>query len=74
MNTPRKSIQLGDPLTEKETQVLLLCCVGCSGKDIAEKLDMATSTVTVHKRSIYKKMGTRNVAQTCFKWATQNKG
>lgn len=73
MNKPKKSVQLGDPITEKETQVLLLCCDGCTAKETADKLNMASSTVSVHRRSIFKKLGVTNVAAAVYRWTLQSK-
>ncbi len=47
-------------LTEREKEVLQLLAQGQSNKAIAEKLFISVSTVKVHTRNIYRKLGTKD--------------
>ena len=46
----------GNPLTERETEVLKLAARGVSNKDIAEQLYLSTRTVQTHLSNIFKKL------------------
>ena len=49
-------------LSERETQVMKGICDGLTNNCIAGKLNISPSTVDFHKRNIYKKTKSRNVA------------
>lgn len=53
---------LGDELTARETQVLLLIAGGMSSKQIAEHLGIAFKTAMCHRCRILAKLGVRNTA------------
>jgi LuxR family maltose regulon positive regulatory protein len=55
--------ELVEPLTDRELQVLALMAAGCSNQEIAVKLVLAESTVKVHARNIYGKLGVNNRTQ-----------
>jgi ATP/maltotriose-dependent transcriptional regulator MalT len=46
-----------DDLTDRERQVLVLMCEGRLNRQIGSALFIADSTVKVHLRAIYRKMG-----------------
>jgi len=46
-----------EPLTQRETDVLLLMVQGCSNKLIAARLGIALGTVKAHAKSIFGKLG-----------------
>lgn len=50
-------------LRPREIQVLKLACLGKKNKEIAQKLNLTISTIDFHKRNIYKKTRTENIAQ-----------
>ena len=50
------------PLGEREEQVLCLIADGYSSKEIARNLQIAPSTVEVHRRNIMRKVGLHKVA------------
>jgi DNA-binding NarL/FixJ family response regulator len=49
-------------LSRREVQVLKLLCAGRKNKEIAEELFIAFSTVDFHRRKLYSKTGTVNLA------------
>ncbi len=53
---------LGHHLGEREEQVLCLIADGYSSKEIARNLQIAPSTVEVHRRNIMRKVGLHKVA------------
>ena len=55
-------ISLKGPLGGREEQVLRLIADGYSSKDIARNLQIAPSTVEVHRRNIMRKIGLHKVA------------
>lgn len=50
-------------LSPRQRQVLHLVAEGCTGKEIAAKLDISTKTVDFHKIEIKKKLGLRTTAE-----------
>ena len=52
--------RLAEPLTERETEVLLLVASGLSNEAIAEELGIARRTVDTHLTRIFTKTGSRN--------------
>ena len=59
VRTPRAT---GSHLGEREEQVLCLIADGYSSKEIARNLQIAPSTVEVHRRNIMRKVGLHKVA------------
>jgi DNA-binding NarL/FixJ family response regulator len=47
-------------LSERESQVLVLCAEGLSNREVAESLYVGIETVRTHMRSVYTKLGVRN--------------
>ncbi len=52
-----------EPLSERELEVLQLIAQGLTNKEIASRLYLAPSTVKVHTRNIYGKLGVHNRTQ-----------
>ncbi len=52
-----------EALTSREIEVIRWAAQGLSAKQIAMRLSMAESTVKIHLRAIYQKLGLRNRAQ-----------
>ncbi len=52
-----------EPLTERELEVLQLIAAGLSNREIADRLVLALSTVKVHTRNIYGKLGVHRRTQ-----------
>lgn len=50
----------GDPLTQREIEVLALVAAGASTRVIADRLGIAASTVKSHLTHAYRKTGTHN--------------
>ena len=48
---------LVDPLTEREMEIIRLCALGKSSKQIAEELYISDRTVEGHKRKVFQKIG-----------------
>lgn len=53
----------GDPLTQRELEILSLLAAGHSSVAIAERLGIATGTVKTHLTSVYRKIGAANRVQ-----------
>lgn len=64
------SVSLGR-LSPRERDVLRRLCNGQTNKDIAKQLDIVESTVKVHLRGCFRKIGAQNRTQAAV-WATQN--
>lgn len=47
-------------LSERESQVLVLCAEGLSNREVADSLYVGIETVRTHMRSVYTKLGVRN--------------
>jgi LuxR family maltose regulon positive regulatory protein len=56
-------LELPEPLSEREVEVLRLIATGLSNADAGRKLFIAPSTVKKHLENIYAKLGTRNRTQ-----------
>jgi DNA-binding NarL/FixJ family response regulator len=50
-------------LTERETEILRLIAKGCQVKEVGQLLGIANNTVSVHIKSIYKKLNVHNRAE-----------
>lgn len=53
--------QLGEHLTQRETQVILLIADGLSSKRVGKKLGISSRTVESHRGSIIAKLGAENI-------------
>jgi LuxR family maltose regulon positive regulatory protein len=68
--TPRTSVlhlQLADPITERELEVLVLLAQRLSNKEIAAKLVISPRTVKRHTLNIYQKLGVNSRLQAVDK-------
>ncbi len=54
-------------LTVRENQVLKLCVLGASSKEISAKLNISFRTVEDHRSNIIRKLGVRNTAELVLK-------
>jgi RNA polymerase sigma factor (sigma-70 family) len=61
-NLKQKNQLLIKSLGKREIEILNLVCKGLSTKEIAEELYISVNTVSTHRKSIQKKLGTTNVA------------
>lgn len=52
-----------DGLSERESEVLLLCGEGLSNREIADTLYLSLETVKTHLKNVYARLGLRNRAQ-----------
>ena len=55
--SPTSNLQLIEPLSERELEVLRLVADGLSNSEIAERLFLAVGTVKTHVHNIYGKLG-----------------
>lgn len=70
LNSPEalnSALDLIEPLTQRESQVMSLVQQGLSNKDIAEQLFISPNTLKVHIRNLYGKMGVENRTQALIK-------
>jgi len=61
----------GGVLTAREAQVLDLVAAGASNRDVANALFISESTVKVHLRHAYEKLGARSRADAVALWLTR---
>ena len=59
----RASMSDGRELTPREKQVLELVLAGSSNNEIGDELGISPRTVEVHRASVMKKFGAKNLAQ-----------
>ena len=52
-----------NPLSERETEVLLLLVKGCNSRQISERLSISKNTVDTHRRRILEKLKCTSVAE-----------
>lgn len=62
-----ESMDLPEPLTKKEAEVLALMAVGLSNKEIAESLGVAEGTIKTHASTIFAKLGVRDRVRAVLK-------
>jgi LuxR family maltose regulon positive regulatory protein len=67
VNLAGPALDLIEPLTQREAQVMTLVQQGLSNKDIAEQLFISPNTLKVHIRNLYGKMGVENRTQALIK-------
>jgi DNA-binding NarL/FixJ family response regulator len=54
------------PLSPRETEVLAEMRLGCTNREIAEKLRVSTTTVNKHVHQVLRKLGVRNRAEAAI--------
>jgi LuxR family maltose regulon positive regulatory protein len=59
--------ELVEPLSEREIEVLQLIAEGLTNQEVASRLYLAPSTVKVHTRNIYGKLGAHHRADAVAK-------
>lgn len=52
----------GDPLSDRETEVLKLMASGMANKEIADKLNISINTVITHRKNISQKTGIKSIS------------
>jgi LuxR family maltose regulon positive regulatory protein len=58
-----RALELVEPLSEREIEVLQLIAEGLTNQEIAARLYLSLNTVKVHSRNIYGKLGVNNRTQ-----------
>lgn len=58
-------------LTEREKEVMQMCCEGLCSKEIASKLNISHRTVEMHKANIFKKLNINSTVEL-LKWAVEH--
>jgi DNA-binding NarL/FixJ family response regulator len=58
-------------LTEREKEVIVLCCDGLLSKEIASRLNISHRTVEMHKSNVFKKLGVNNTIEL-LKWSIEH--
>jgi DNA-binding NarL/FixJ family response regulator len=61
------SLELPEPLTKKELEVLSLMTAGLSNKEIAESLGVTEATIKTHASTIFSKLGVRDRVRAVLK-------
>ncbi len=64
-------VRRGDPLTEKEHEVMALMAKGATQPDAAERIGVSAHTVKFHLGRIFKKLGARNIVHAAVLWTQQ---
>lgn len=59
---PGNDVPVSEPITERETEVLVQLAQGLSNKEIADKLNISIHTVVSHRKNIVQKTGIRSQA------------
>jgi DNA-binding NarL/FixJ family response regulator len=59
-NPKNGNIDLVDPLTSREIEILQLLALGLTNKQIAARLKISAHTVKFHVSAIFSKLGTNN--------------
>ncbi len=62
-----ESLDLPEPLTRKEAEVLSLMTAGMSNKEIAESLGVTEATIKTHASTIFAKLGVRDRVRAVLK-------
>jgi DNA-binding NarL/FixJ family response regulator len=62
-----ESMELPEPLTKKESEVLALMTAGLSNKDIAESMGVTEATIKTHASTIFAKLGVRDRVRAVLK-------
>jgi ATP/maltotriose-dependent transcriptional regulator MalT len=53
----RVNVLLGQPLTERQREVVQLIAVGCSNQEVAERLGISSRTAKAHSDVVRQKLG-----------------
>ena len=67
-NSKKLSASLMSEFTDREKEVMHLCCDGLLSKEIASQLNISSRTVEMHKSNIFKKLGINSTIEL-LKWA-----
>lgn len=62
----------GEPLSERETEVLGYLTKGYSGKEIADKMCVSINTVKTHLKHIYQKLHVRSRTEILLRFRAEN--
>ncbi len=65
--SPDPAISPKDQPSEREIDILEAMAEGYTSKEIAEKLFISENTVEAHRKSLFYKLGARNVANLIYK-------
>ena len=62
----------GEPLSERETEVLGYITKGYSGKEVADKMHVSINTVKTHLKHIYQKLHVRSRTEILLRFRASN--
>jgi DNA-binding CsgD family transcriptional regulator len=63
MDMVTKSFNVYSKTSKRENEIILYIANGTKTKEIAEKMHLSVFTIRAHKRNIFEKTGTKNIAQ-----------
>jgi LuxR family maltose regulon positive regulatory protein len=66
-DAPKSQVELIEPLSERELEVLQLIAEGLTNQEIADRLYLSLHTIKIHARNIYAKLGVKNRTQATAK-------
>ena len=67
VNRPSELVNLVEPLSKRELEILSLLAEGLTNNEIAQQIFISGQTVKVHTRNIYGKLGVKNRLQAVSK-------
>lgn len=62
-NPSQATLELSEPLSDKEYEVLKLVCDGLTSKEIGEKLFLSSRTIETHKNNLMKKFNVQTTGK-----------
>jgi DNA-binding NarL/FixJ family response regulator len=61
-----KLLGIGNPLSDREFEIVRLISEGLSSQQIADKIFLSTHTVNTHRRNILEKTGKAHISEVIY--------